>query len=89
MTIRLPFIIFTVVMLSYNVSAKDYTGIDVSHHQGKIIWKEVAKENIDFVYIKATGVTHFFGGVEGVMLIADSRACKSSCTRVSNWWIIS
>lgn len=59
MTIRLPFIIFTVVMLSYNVSAKDYTGIDVSHHQGKIIWKEVAKENIDFVYIKATeGATY-------------------------------
>lgn len=32
-----------------------YDGIDVSHHQGRIDWKEVAKDrNIRFVYIKAT-----------------------------------
>ena len=37
-----------------------YNGIDVSHHQGKIEWKKVAKdENIEFVYIKATeGATY-------------------------------
>lgn len=38
---------------------KQYTGIDVSHHQGNILWEEVAKENIDFVYIKVTeGATY-------------------------------
>jgi lysozyme len=29
-------------------------GIDVSHHQGPIDWTEVAKDRVDFVYIKAT-----------------------------------
>lgn len=34
---------------------RQYDGIDISHHQGKIDWKEVAKdEQIKFVYIKAT-----------------------------------
>lgn len=34
---------------------KKYDGIDVSHHQGKIDWKKVAKDKkIKFVYIKAT-----------------------------------
>lgn len=34
---------------------RHYDGIDVSHHQGKIDWKEVAKDkNIKFVYIKAS-----------------------------------
>ena len=33
----------------------DYDGIDVSHHQGDIDWRTVAKDtNIRFVYIKAT-----------------------------------
>ena len=44
---------------SYMASAQTYTGIDVSHHQGKILWEDVAKEKIDFVYIKATeGATY-------------------------------
>ena len=29
-------------------------GIDVSHHQGRIDWDDVAEAGIDFVYIKAT-----------------------------------
>jgi lysozyme len=29
-------------------------GIDVSHHQGKIDWKKLARQNIRFAYIKAT-----------------------------------
>ena len=34
---------------------RQYDGIDISHHQGKIDWKEVAKDKqIKFVYIKAT-----------------------------------
>lgn len=34
---------------------KKYDGIDVSHHQGEIDWKQVAQDNkIKFVYIKAT-----------------------------------
>ena len=32
-----------------------FNGIDISHHQGKIDWKQVAKEErVSFVYIKAT-----------------------------------
>ena len=42
------------------VTFKGYQGIDVSNHQGKIDWKQVANDkNIQFVYIKATeGATH-------------------------------
>ncbi|PJZ52109.1 GH25 family lysozyme [Leptospira adleri] len=29
-------------------------GIDVSHHQGRIVWDEVPKREVSFVYIKAT-----------------------------------
>ena len=29
-------------------------GIDVSHHQGRIAWDDVADAGIDFVYVKAT-----------------------------------
>ncbi len=29
-------------------------GVDISHHQGKINWQALAKENIQFAYIKAT-----------------------------------
>ncbi|NVO04022.1 MAG: glycoside hydrolase family 25 protein [Bacteroidetes bacterium] len=29
-------------------------GIDISHHQGKIDWKELESENMDFIFIKAT-----------------------------------
>ena len=47
------------LVFSYMASAKTYTGIDVSHHQGKILWEDVAKEKIEFVYIKATeGATY-------------------------------
>ena len=38
-----------------------FTGIDVSHHQGKIDWKTVSEsyQNIEFVYIKGTeGATY-------------------------------
>ena len=38
----------------------EYQGIDVSNHQGKITWSEVAQDkNIKFVYVKASeGATH-------------------------------
>ena len=55
---RVAILIF-LTLVSFGTSAKSYLGIDVSHHQGKIIWDEVSKENIDFVYIKATeGATY-------------------------------
>ena len=42
----------SVLLLSSQTS---YNGIDVSHHNGKINWKEVAKDKkIQYVYIKAT-----------------------------------
>lgn len=37
------------------VQSRDYNGIDVSKHQGKIEWNKVAQDpKIQFVYIKAT-----------------------------------
>lgn len=49
----------TLTLAVYSVGGETYTGIDVSHHQGKINWDEVAKDNVDFVYIKATeGATY-------------------------------
>lgn len=44
----------------YTITATDYNGIDVSHHQGNIDWAQVAGDShIQFVYIKATeGSTH-------------------------------
>ena len=35
-------------------SAYVIRGIDVSHHQGVINWPEVARDHVDFVYMKAT-----------------------------------
>lgn len=50
------------------VDSKEYNGIDVSKHQGKINWKKVATDSkIRFIYIKATeGATH-----------TDSRYCDN------------
>lgn len=37
----------------------DVTGVDVSHYQGEIDWDKLAKQNIDFAFIKATeGSSH-------------------------------
>lgn len=35
-------------------SAYPIRGIDISHHQGRIDWVELSKENLDFVFIKST-----------------------------------
>lgn len=35
-------------------------GIDVSHYQGTVNWTQVAKQNISFVYIKATQGSQYF-----------------------------
>ncbi len=43
-----------IIKNNYELS-KGYDGIDVSHHNGDINWKEVRKSrNIQFVYVKAT-----------------------------------
>ncbi len=54
------FIILLALFLPVCLFAKDYDGIDISHHNKKINWKTVAKDKqIQFVYIKATeGATH-------------------------------
>ena len=44
-------------LLQFNYpSKKEYPirGIDISHYQGNIDWSELSKENISFVFIKAT-----------------------------------
>lgn len=43
--------------LGFNRPSKEsypVSGIDVSHHQGNIDWDKTAKEEISFVYVKAT-----------------------------------
>lgn len=42
-------------LFTLDISGQNYDGIDVSHYQGNIDWKEVSKDvSIKFVYIKAT-----------------------------------
>lgn len=48
----LSFLLVSLTFLSLH--AQNYHGIDVSHHQQKIDWSQVAKDDVDFVYIKAT-----------------------------------
>lgn len=44
---------------SLSLLGQNYHGIDVSHHQHKIDWSQVAKDDVDFVYIKVTeGATY-------------------------------
>lgn len=52
--------IFSLTYITFfSASAQESVGIDVSHHQGVINWKDVAHENIAFVYVKATeGATY-------------------------------
>lgn len=38
----------------YLVSPDSIKGIDVSHYQGEIDWKEIKKQNVSFAFIKAT-----------------------------------
>ena len=62
---RVAILIF-LTLVSFGTSAKSYLGIDVSHHQGKILWEEVSKENIDFVYIhRDGGGTYVYPYIEG------------------------
>ena len=46
-------ILFTTVALCPS-RAQEVRGIDVSHHQKQINWNLVSKDNISFVYVKAT-----------------------------------
>ena len=49
-------VLWFVWMPSYRPSLREGEsyGVDVSHHQGVVAWKRVAKDNISFAYIKAT-----------------------------------
>lgn len=52
-------ILLSFLIIGYNTHARTYKGIDVSHHQKQIDWQKVAKDKVDFVYIKATeGATY-------------------------------
>ena len=56
---QLIFIITLTLLSLFSAQSQGLVGIDVSHHQGDINWKEVAREKIGFVYIKATeGATY-------------------------------
>lgn len=45
--------LLTLLMLTTDISAKHYKGIDISHHQGTILWKKL-DTSINFCIIKAT-----------------------------------
>ena len=47
---RLLLLSILLLLSSFNAISKSYVGIDVSHHQGRILWDEVAKENIDLAF---------------------------------------
>lgn len=43
----------------YLVSGYELWGVDVSHYQGEIDWKQIENQGIDFAFIKATeGSSH-------------------------------
>lgn len=52
----LPLIL--IFMLSLSSLASTYKGIDVSHYQGDIDWKQVANDDITFTIVKATEGTY-------------------------------
>jgi Lyzozyme M1 (1,4-beta-N-acetylmuramidase) len=63
LVLLVPIIIFCGIFFIYNKkillnhpSDKEYPvrGIDISHYQGRIDWSLIEKQNIDFVFIKAT-----------------------------------
>lgn len=44
-----------IVRLNYPSKSKyPIVGVDVSHHQGKIDWQKIAKQDIKFAFVKAT-----------------------------------
>lgn len=52
----LTLLVYTGVVMPTRIFAAGYDvrGIDVSHHNGTIDWPQVAEQNIDFAWIKAT-----------------------------------
>ena len=57
----MAFLLYTGVILFNNPSREIYPvwGVDVSHHQGKIDWDTLARQDIQFAYIKATEGSNF------------------------------
>ncbi len=57
----MAFFLYTGVILFNNPSRETYPvrGVDVSHHQGKIEWDTLARQDIQFAYIKATEGSEF------------------------------
>ena len=49
-----PFLLFGIPRWHPSRANFPVQGIDVSHHQGAIVWKSVAAEGADFAYIKAS-----------------------------------
>lgn len=49
----------TNTLTKFHPSGYDVVGLDISHHQPNVNWKEVKAEKIAFTFIKATeGITH-------------------------------
>ena len=59
--LHMAFLLYTGVILFNNPSREIYPvrGVDVSHHQGKIDWDTLARQDIQFAYIKATEGSNF------------------------------
>lgn len=55
-SVFIPFLLYNGYLHFNYPSFKEFPirGIDISHHQGNINWKELEKENISFIFIKAT-----------------------------------
>ena len=77
--------VLVLTIISCTLSAQTYIGIDVSHHQGKIQWEEVAKEKIDFVYIKAICVVQSPIGTKPLSVISAPAMALPSIAAPIRW----
>lgn len=64
-------------------------GIDVSHHQGTIIWEDVYNVGIRFAYVQAKQgaenvITQIPGGTEGTVVLGGAKTKQNGTTYT--WW---
>ena len=56
-------------------------GVDVSHHQGEIDWRQVSRDRIDFAYLKATEGSSF----TDPRFVSNAREARQAGLRVGGY----
>ena len=61
--------------------ARPQRGVDVSHHQGEIDWRQVSRDRIDFAYLKATEGSSF----TDPRFVSNAREARQAGLRVGGY----